>query len=158
MAGQAQAAAHWDDAYAQGEDTRSWFEQHPDMSLRMLDSASVWVADALIDAGGGASPLTKALLDRGFCDLTVLDISAGGCGRSPTCTGIPRVSPARAARRDLVTSHLPEDRNPRGSQNRYCKPSDLRTSEPRRRCGHAFGMIKLPGREWWRLLDGTAVA
>jgi trans-aconitate methyltransferase len=78
MADQAQAAAHWDDAYAQGEGTRSWFEQHPDMSLRMLDSAGVSAGDALIDAGGGASPLARALLDRGFRDLTVLDISATG--------------------------------------------------------------------------------
>ena len=78
MADQAQAAAHWDAAYAQGDDIRSWFEQHPDMSLRMLDSASVSAADALIDVGGGASPLTGALLDRGFRDLTVLDISATG--------------------------------------------------------------------------------
>jgi trans-aconitate methyltransferase len=75
---QAEEAAHWDAAYAQGDDTRSWFEQHPDMSLRMLDSASVSAADALIDVGGGASPLTGALLDRGFRDLTVLDISATG--------------------------------------------------------------------------------
>ena len=78
MADQAQAAAHWDAAYAQGDDTRSWFERRPDMSLRMLDSAGVSAADALIDVGGGASPLTRALLDRGFRDLTVLDISAAG--------------------------------------------------------------------------------
>ena len=78
MADQAEAAAHWDAAYAQGDDTRSWFEKHPDMSLRMLDSAGVSAADALIDVGGGASPLTRALLDRGFRDLTVLDISAAG--------------------------------------------------------------------------------
>ena len=78
MADQAQAAAHWDDAYAQGDDTRSWFEQHPDTSLRMLDSAGVSAADALIDVGGGASSLARALLDRGFRDLTVLDISATG--------------------------------------------------------------------------------
>ena len=78
MAGQAQAAAHWDAAYAQGDDSRSWFEKQPDMSLRMLDAAGVLAADAIIDVGGGASPLTGALLDRGFCDLTVLDISAAG--------------------------------------------------------------------------------
>jgi trans-aconitate methyltransferase len=78
MADQAKAAAHWDGAYAQGDGTRSWFEKHPDMSLRMLDSAVVSAADALIDVGGGASPLTEALLDRGFRDLTVLDISATG--------------------------------------------------------------------------------
>jgi hypothetical protein len=78
MAEQAETAAHWDGAYAQGDGTRSWFEQHPGMSLRMLDSAGVSAPDALIDVGGGASPLTGALLDRGFRDLTVLDISAAG--------------------------------------------------------------------------------
>jgi trans-aconitate methyltransferase len=78
MAGHAQAAAHWDAAYAQGDDTRSWFQKHPAMSLRMLDSAGISAADALIDVGGGASPLSGALLDRGFRDLTVLDISAAG--------------------------------------------------------------------------------
>jgi trans-aconitate methyltransferase len=78
MADQTEAAARWDAAYAQGDGTRSWFEKHPDTSLRMLDSAGVSAADALIDVGGGASPLTAALLDRGFRDLTVLDISAAG--------------------------------------------------------------------------------
>ncbi len=78
MADQAAAAPHWDAAYAQGDETRSWFEQYPVMSLRMLDCAGVSAADALIDVGGGASPLTGALLDRGFRDLTVLDISAAG--------------------------------------------------------------------------------
>jgi trans-aconitate methyltransferase len=78
MADQARAAAHWDAAYAHGDDTRSWFEEHPAMSLRMLDAAGVATTDALIDVGGGASPLTGALLDRGFRDLTVLDVSAAG--------------------------------------------------------------------------------
>ena len=78
MTDRADAAAHWDGAYAQGDGTRSWFEHNPDMSLRMLDAAGVSAADALIDVGGGASPLIGALLDRGFGDLTVLDISATG--------------------------------------------------------------------------------
>ena len=78
MADQAEAAAHWDAAYGQGDDTRSWFEERPGMSLRMLGAAGVSAADALIDVGGGASPLTGALLDRGFRDLTVLDISSSG--------------------------------------------------------------------------------
>jgi hypothetical protein len=72
------AASHWDDAYAQGEITRSWFEEQPGMSLRMLASAGISAADALIDVGGGASPLAEALLDRGFCDITVLDVSVTG--------------------------------------------------------------------------------
>jgi SAM-dependent methyltransferase len=69
-------AQHWDQAYAQGERTRSWFEEHPTASLRMLDAAGVTADNSVIDVGGGASPLIDALLSRGHRDLTVLDISA----------------------------------------------------------------------------------
>jgi hypothetical protein len=62
MAGEPGLAPHWDDAYAQGETTRSWFKRQPDMSLRMLGSAGVSAADAVIDVGGGASPLARRQL------------------------------------------------------------------------------------------------
>jgi hypothetical protein len=78
MTDQADPASRWDDAYALGDDTRSWFEESPDMSLRMLNDAGASAADALIDVGGGASRLTGELLARDFRDLTVLDISAAG--------------------------------------------------------------------------------
>lgn len=78
MAGGRDLAAHWDEAYAQGEATRSWFQQQPDMSLRMLDAAGVLPADSVIDVGGGASALAGVLLGRGFADITVLDVSAVG--------------------------------------------------------------------------------
>jgi trans-aconitate methyltransferase len=78
MAREPGAAAHWDDAYASGETTRSWYQQQPAMSLRMLDVAGVCADDSVIDVGGGASPLAGVLLDRGFRDVTVLDISAAG--------------------------------------------------------------------------------
>jgi hypothetical protein len=48
------------------------------MSLRILSSAGVSAADPVIDVGGGASPLAQALLDRGFRDVTVLDVSEKG--------------------------------------------------------------------------------
>src|SRR5919108_5404467 len=80
MARQPELAAHWDDAYAQGDATRSWFQSAPVMSLRMLDAAGVAAADSVIDVGGGASPLAGALLERGFADVTVLDISAAALG------------------------------------------------------------------------------
>jgi SAM-dependent methyltransferase len=70
-----QTAEHWDSAYAQGEQTRSWFQQYPGASLRMLDASGVNPQDSVIDIGGGASRLTDALLERGHKDLTVLDVS-----------------------------------------------------------------------------------
>jgi trans-aconitate methyltransferase len=101
-----QAAAHWDAAYAQGDSTRSWFEEHPDMSLRMLDSAGLTAADAVIDVGGGASPLTGALLDRGFRDLTVLDISAAGMQYARERLG-PRADQVHWLTADVLSWHPP---------------------------------------------------
>jgi trans-aconitate methyltransferase len=101
-----QAAAHWDAAYAQGDSTRSWFEEHPDMSLRMLDSAGLMAADAVIDVGGGASPLTGALLDRGFRDLTVLDISAAGMQYARERLG-PRADQVHWLTADVLSWHPP---------------------------------------------------
>jgi hypothetical protein len=74
--GEQGAAAHWDRAYTAGADTRSWFERYPARSLAMLERAGVTAADSVIDVGGGVSPLAGALLDRGFQDVTVLDVSA----------------------------------------------------------------------------------
>jgi hypothetical protein len=67
-------AAHWDAAYAKGEDSRSWFQAEPASSLRLIAQAGTDPAAPLLDAGGGASRLVDALLARGFTDLTVADI------------------------------------------------------------------------------------
>jgi trans-aconitate methyltransferase len=102
MAGEPGLAPHWDDAYAQGETTRSWFEQQPDMSLRMLGSAGVSAADAVIDVGGGASPLAQTLLNRGFGDITVLDFSMAGMQYAQRRLG-PRAEQVRWLTADVLT-------------------------------------------------------
>jgi trans-aconitate methyltransferase len=104
MADQAQAAAHCDAAYAQGDETRSWFEKHPHMSLRMLGAAGVSADDAVIDVGGGASPLTGTLLDRGFGDLTVLDISAAAIQHARDRLG-PRADQVHWLTADVLSWH-----------------------------------------------------
>ena len=106
MADQAQAAAHWDAAYAQGDETRSWSEDHPGMSLRMLGAAGVSAADAVIDVGGGASPLAGALLNRGFGDLTVLDISAAAMRHARDRLG-PRAGQVHWLTADVLSWHPP---------------------------------------------------
>lgn len=67
--------SRWDDAYAQGETTRSWFETEPTMSLSMIDRAGVTLQGSVVDVGGGTSRLVDALLTRGHADVTVLDLS-----------------------------------------------------------------------------------
>ena len=82
MAAEPGSAAHWDEAYAQGDTMRSWFQAAPEMSLRMLDAVGVTAADSVIDVGGGASPLVGELLGRGFQDVTVLDVSVAAMEHS----------------------------------------------------------------------------
>ena len=69
---------YWDQAYGQGDSTRSWYQEQPVMSLRMLKLAGATPSASVIDVGGGAAPLADALLERQFTDLTVLDISQAG--------------------------------------------------------------------------------
>ena len=70
-------ANHWDSVYAtRGARGVSWHQADPAISLELLETLRVPPDAAVIDVGGGASSLTRSLLDRGFTDLSVLDVSA----------------------------------------------------------------------------------
>jgi SAM-dependent methyltransferase len=67
---------HWDGRYRTvGPDQVSWFAPEPTASLAILDALGLTPDTSVIDVGGGASFLVDRLADRGFTDLTVLDIS-----------------------------------------------------------------------------------
>ena len=68
--------AHWQQVYTGKDDqTVSWFEAVPQVSLDLIHATSVGPDAAIVDIGGGASRLVDALLADGFRDLTVLDLS-----------------------------------------------------------------------------------
>ena len=68
---------HWDAVYAsQGSERVSWFRPHLDRSLAFLEAARLDPAAAIIDVGGGASTLVDDLLEHGYRNVTVLDLSA----------------------------------------------------------------------------------
>jgi len=72
---------HWDEVWDRADPDRvSWFEPCPETALRLIESSGLGSGAALIDVGGGASMLTRQLLDTGYEDLTVLDVSASGLG------------------------------------------------------------------------------
>jgi SAM-dependent methyltransferase len=67
--------AYWDHRYATIGDTQvSWFEESPTTSLLLVERVSD-PSQSLVDVGGGASRLVDALLERGYRDLTVVDLS-----------------------------------------------------------------------------------
>jgi len=71
------SAEHWDSAYARrGIGGTSWYEAEPTISLSLIEALGIDRNAAVIDIGGGGSPLAAALLDRSFSDVSVLDISA----------------------------------------------------------------------------------
>ncbi len=69
--------AHWENVYiTKGEDEVSWFQQSPAPSLDLIVQAGATRESAIIDIGGGASRLVDNLVEQGFEDVTVLDLSA----------------------------------------------------------------------------------
>lgn len=68
-------AAHWDAAFAGGDEQRSWYQERPSESVRAIKRVAPDPAAAIIDVGGGSSALSGALLAAGYRDLTVLDLS-----------------------------------------------------------------------------------
>lgn len=69
-------STHWQNVYAtKGETEVSWFQDSPAISLEMIRAARPDHAAAIIDIGGGASRLVDALLQDGYRNLAVLDLS-----------------------------------------------------------------------------------
>jgi len=89
MSGDAlQREAHWNRVYGTKQSTEvSWYQSIPDRSLRMIADTGIERGDALIDVGAGASMLTDRLLDSGYKDLTVLDVSANAFEHSRSRLG-----------------------------------------------------------------------
>lgn len=67
---------HWEGVYRRkGPDEVSWYRPHLDRSLGFIERAGLSPESAILDVGGGASTLVDDLLERGYTDLTVLDLS-----------------------------------------------------------------------------------
>jgi SAM-dependent methyltransferase len=68
--------AHWQGVYTKkAENQVSWFQESPAPSIELIMQVRGQHASPIIDIGGGASRLVDELIDRGFDDITVLDLS-----------------------------------------------------------------------------------
>jgi SAM-dependent methyltransferase len=93
---------HWNQVYeTKGADDISWFQARPEMSLRLIAATGVAKADAILDVGGGTSTLVDHLLDEGYRDLTVLDISGAALSRARARLG-RRVDLVRRVEADIT--------------------------------------------------------
>ena len=67
---------YWDGVYNRNAETAvSWFQDVPQTSLDLIRATGVGTDAHILDIGGGASRLVDCLLERGFENVTVLDLS-----------------------------------------------------------------------------------
>ena len=74
---------HWEDVWARKKSNEvSWYQQEPKTSLEIILSIQPSKDASIIDVGGGDSRLVDKLLQLGFQNITVLDVSAKALERA----------------------------------------------------------------------------
>ncbi|MDI3321038.1 methyltransferase domain-containing protein [Pinibacter soli] len=74
--------AHWEKVYQTKKPNEvSWTQAVPATSLKTIQSWNIPKSAAIIDVGGGDSMLPDFLLEEGYENITVLDISAAAIER-----------------------------------------------------------------------------
>lgn len=101
---------HWENVYAtKATDAVSWFQPHAERSLDLIRSTLLGQNAAIIDVGGGASTLVDDLVEEGYTDLTVLDLSGAALNAARQRLG-EKASQVRWIEDDITQVQLPADR------------------------------------------------
>ena len=79
---------HWETVYkTKNPEQVSWTQEIPKTSLEFINSFGLKKTAKIIDVGGGDSKLVDYLLDQGFENITVLDISANSLEKAQNRLG-----------------------------------------------------------------------
>lgn len=101
---------HWEHVYqTKTREQVSWFREHLEISIKLILGTGVGKDAAIIDVGGGNSTLTDDLLDLGFVDVSVLDISGRAIDDSRARLGT-RAGRVNWIEADITVAELPADR------------------------------------------------
>lgn len=77
------AKGHWENVWTTKKSNEvSWYQQDPKTSIELILSTNPSKDARIIDVGGGDSNLVDTLLDLGFKNIAVLDISAKALERA----------------------------------------------------------------------------
>lgn len=94
---------HWDHVFETGEDTAlTWHQEAPQPSLELIEAHGAGSGAGVIDVGAGTARLVDALLDRGYGDITLLDVSEAALAATRA-----RLGP-RAARVAFIAADITE--------------------------------------------------
>ena len=99
---------HWETVYGTKAPTQvSWFRPHLETSLTLIERAARGNRSAsIIDIGGGASTLVDDLIERGYQNVTVVDIAQAALNVAQARLG-KAAKPVQWLRADVVASSLP---------------------------------------------------
>ncbi|HEX6287838.1 MAG TPA: class I SAM-dependent methyltransferase [Herpetosiphonaceae bacterium] len=99
--------AGWETMYSTKDPTQvSWYQEHPRLSLHLIQSTGIDPTAPIIDVGGGAATLVDDLLAHGFQNITVLDISAAALEAARKRLG-PRAAAVTWLEADIAQVQLP---------------------------------------------------
>lgn len=85
---EANRKAHWENVYTTKQPHEvSWTQARPATSLNFIHSCNLPRTAGIIDIGGGDSLLADCLLDEGYENITVLDISEKALERAKARLG-----------------------------------------------------------------------
>jgi SAM-dependent methyltransferase len=102
------AKEHWESVYAtKAPADASWFQEHANLSMELIRRAAVPRDAAIVDVGGGASKLVDDLLDDGYRNVTVLDLSGAALAAAKLRLG-PRSADARWIEGDVLEAPFAE--------------------------------------------------
>ena len=82
---------HWENVFSTKQETEvSWYQIKPTTSLQFIQACRVSKDAKIIDVGGGDSYLIDHLLDLGYTNLSLLDISEAAIERAKNRLGEKR--------------------------------------------------------------------
>ena len=74
---------HWENVFLSKEPNEvSWFQEYPKTSMEFLELFNLNLSANIIDVGGGDSKFVDALLEKGFTNIWVVDISAAALDKA----------------------------------------------------------------------------
>lgn len=98
---------HWEKVYStKGATEVSWYQEHAELSLKLIREAGISPSASIIDVGGGASIFVDDLLANGYDNITVLDLSAAALETAKARVGT-RAAKVHWLQADVLEAALP---------------------------------------------------
>lgn len=101
------SAQHWDNLYEARLPTElTWYQSTPAVSLDLIRDAKADYKSKILDVGGGTSLLADHLVELGFLNVSVLDISSSALATGQRRLG-PKASLVQWIERDVLEDEAP---------------------------------------------------